>query len=475
MGSSVKSIVAAAAPAIGTAFGGPVGGAIGSAVGGAIAGRQYAKQAGETAAQYNARMQQLGQKGFFRPVGVSTLYGQSQFEIDPSTGALKSAGYTASPEVIEQQQRLGSLGDVGLTAAERAAGYLPQYEAAGQGLFSLGQQFLPTGTEGEMTAAEQEYLGKVQQLGRGLTSDLSGTPTSDVLEQQARLQSLASQVTPASYDPTAAAQSYFEEQQALLDPARRRQEQRLASSVFGRGRGGLSVGPEGQPELFALGQARAEEDARLAAQARERARGELREDIALGTTLGTQGIATGQQGEQYQLGKAAQGIDLLGAALTPEERARQRMFQNIEAGTGLLSQGAGTIGTGYNLMQGALAPYQSYLANQSRLEQLAQQPLTMGANLGATAMSGSQFGAEMGMSGAAELANQQMAAAQRRNELLSGVMGSPGIQGAIGTGLSKVGGLLGNIFTPGGGIGGGINYGAGMSTPGLMFGQRSLS
>lgn len=469
-----------AAPAMqigGMVTGQPWLSAAGSALGQYGASKQLERQANETAAQYAERMRQAGQMGMFKPVGVKTLYGESNFEIDPVTGQLKSAGYTASPEVIQQQQRLGQLMGTGLGAAERAAGYLPQYEQAGQQLFGLGQQFLPTGTEGTMTQAEQEYLGKVQQLGRGLTSDLSGTPSADVLEQQSRLQSLAGQITPTSYDPIAAARDYYQEQQDIMQPARQREEQRLASSVFGRGRGGLSVGAEGQPELFALGQARAEQDARLAALSRERARQELQQDIALGTRLGGEAITTGQQGEQYQLGKAAQGIDLLGAALTPEERARQRMFQDIQAGTGLLSQGAGTIGMGYDLMQGSLAPYQSYLQNQSQLEQLAQQPLTLGAELGGRSMSGGQFAGGMAGQSAFNQAQARMSAAKGRYNTMSGLLGNEELMGDIGAGVKKGYDYLGGLFTPGGGIGGG--YSGSLEIPGsnqaVQFGQLSAA
>jgi len=52
----------------------------------------------------------------FRPVGITTRFGASQFQIDPATGQLVSAGYTAAPEITSAQNRLLSLG----------AGYLAQ-------------------------------------------------------------------------------------------------------------------------------------------------------------------------------------------------------------------------------------------------------------------------------------------------------------------------------------------------------------
>ena len=46
----------------------------------------------------------------FRPVGVTTRFGSSNFQIDPATGQLVSAGYTASPEITSAQNKLLNLG-----------------------------------------------------------------------------------------------------------------------------------------------------------------------------------------------------------------------------------------------------------------------------------------------------------------------------------------------------------------------------
>jgi hypothetical protein len=46
----------------------------------------------------------------FRPVGVTTRFGTSQFNINPATGQLESAGYTASPEITSAQNQLLNLG-----------------------------------------------------------------------------------------------------------------------------------------------------------------------------------------------------------------------------------------------------------------------------------------------------------------------------------------------------------------------------
>lgn len=363
-----SKIAKVAAPAMqigGMVTGQPWLSAAGQALGQYGASKQLAQQAGETAQQYAARMAQAGQQGYFRPVGVKTLYGESKFEVDPNTGALKSAGYTASPEVQAQQQRLGTLMGQGLTSAEQAVPFAQQYAAPAQGLFNLGQ----------------EYLAQT---------------------------------------PEEARQRYMQQQMDVLRPYDIEEEQRLARTTFGRGAGGLSVGAGGNPYLQALQESRNRRNLQLAAGA--------------------------EQAAQQQIG----------------------------FGTQQLAKAGGLMGTGYDLMQGALAPYQSYLQNQSRLEELAQQPFSMGLNAGATAMTGQQYAGNKMATGAGELADIGQATNQQKYNTMTGLLGNKQLMGDIGTGIQKIGGFLGGLFTPGGGIGGGINYGQGMSTPGLMFGQRAF-
>jgi len=370
--SSIKDIAAVAAPIVGNMVAPGIGGQIGAAVGSAISGRQAEKQAGETAAQYASRMQQLGSRGAFKPVAMKTLYGQSEFEVDPVTGAVTSAGYTPSQSVQEQQGRLGVMMGQGLGTAEQAIPFAQQFATPAQGLFNLGQEYL------------------------------SETP------EQAR-------------------QTYMQQQMDALRPYDIEEEERLARTAFGRGQGGLSVGVGGNPLLKQLQESRNRRNLQLAAGA--------------------------EQAAQQQIGFGSQQ----------------------------LAKAAGLMGTGYDVMQGSLAPYQSYLANQARLEELAQQPLSMGANLGATAMTGQQYGANMAGKGVLGQAQQDIASAQARNERMQGLFDNTKLfedaTGAIKTGIGKIGGLFGGMgsMIPGGGFGGGqaVPYSSGMSTPGLMFGQKS--
>jgi hypothetical protein len=229
------------------------------------------------------------------------------------------------------------------------------------------------------------------------------------------LYGLAGQVTPTAYDPTAAAQSYYNEAQMMLDPSRQRQEQRLGASVFGRGRAGLNISGQGQPELFALGQAREEQNAQLAAQARERARQELQQDIGFGTGLGMQGLSTQQQAEQL---------------------ARARLAEDIGMGTGLFGTGMGLLGQIPSYQTAALGPLQSQLGLASTIEQLGQQPLDIGAQLGGrTATAGAQAGEALLRGGLAaagtNLAGQQAASAAQYGAIrdVLGQLNRPGMFG----------------------------------------------
>jgi hypothetical protein len=234
-----------------------------------MAGRS-AERAANTSAQAQLQAARIAaEEQRFRPVGITSRFGTSQFGFGPE-GRLTSAGYTASPEIQALQERLAALYGTSLGQAERAP-------AISEGLFGLGQQYL------------------------------AETPA------QARNQ-------------------YIAEQQALLDPIRQQEEQRLASSVFGRGRAGLNIGTQGQPELAALASARRTQDLQLAAEA--------------------------------------------------ERVAQQR-----------IGFGAGLFGTGIDLQTKSLAPFQQQFGTQQLLEQAALQPLDIGAQLGGrTATAGANVG-----------------------------------------------------------------------------------
>jgi hypothetical protein len=162
----------------------------------------------------------------FRPVGVTTRFGASQFGFDPTTGQLTSAGYQLTPELKAMQDRIMALSGQGLTEAEKASGRYAPLTAGAQGLFGLGQQYL-------------------------------------------------------AQSPEQVAADYMAKQQNLLAPSRERQFAQLQNQLFNTGRGGLSVGATGarpsgaaglgaaSPEMEAYYNALAQQDAQLAASAQQ--------------------------------------------------------------------------------------------------------------------------------------------------------------------------------------------------------------
>jgi hypothetical protein len=234
----------------------------------------------------------------FRPIGMTTRFGTSQFTVDPVTGQLTSAGYTASPGVLEAQNRLVALGNQGLAQAEQAQAQFAPLQAGAERLFELGQG----------------YLAKT---------------------------------------PEQVASDYLKSQMALLQPSREVELANLQTRLRNQGRIGLSVAQGGDladttPELQALYNARAQQEAQLAANAQ-------------------------QYGQQ-----------------------------NVLFGAGLLGQGSQAMGQYYGGQQASYAPYTTALGQFTNLEQLAQQPLQMGATLGQqSATAGANVG-QLGLRGAGQ-------------------------------------------------------------------------
>lgn len=157
MGSAIGSLAGAAlgsvVPGVGTALGASLGGAAGGLLGGRPS--SAASGAYNTAAQQQAQGIQAAQ---FRPVGITTNFGQSQFQVDPTTGNLVSAGYTLNPQLQALQTSL--LGGYG-TALQNAQNVNTAPLTTGaQSLFQAGQGYLSASPE----AARQRYISQQNAL-----------------------------------------------------------------------------------------------------------------------------------------------------------------------------------------------------------------------------------------------------------------------------------------------------------------------
>jgi len=112
-----------------------------------------------------AEQQRLAaQAAAFRPVGMTTRFGTSQFErvTDPKTGLpyIKSAGYTAAPELAALQDRLFSQFGYGLTQAEQMQEQAGMLGDQASQLYSLGSQYLAASPE----ESRQRYISQQQAL-----------------------------------------------------------------------------------------------------------------------------------------------------------------------------------------------------------------------------------------------------------------------------------------------------------------------
>lgn len=337
-----------------------VGAAIGAGASllGGVMGGNSAKKAADASAQAQLQAAKIAASAAaFRPVDITSRFGSSQFEMGTDqygTPILKGASYSASPEMKAIQDRLSAMYGTSLSQAEQVAGQTaPALTGGAQTLFGLGQQ----------------YLAK---------------------------------------SPEQAAADYYNQQQALMEPGRQREEQRLGQSVFGRGRAGLNISGQGQPELFALSSARAQQDAALAAQA--------------------------------------------------EQAAQQR----ITFGQGLLGAGAGLYNTMYGLQSAALNPLQTQLGMTQTIEELAQQPLLLGAQLGGQqASAGAQMGQSLlqgGMGAAQAQLQGSLAASSLLGKSLGGI-GTAAMDGkfkGMGTDIanwySGFGGGSNNLFQSNAGV-----------------------
>jgi len=279
----------------------------------------------------------------FRPVGMTTRFGTSQFGYDPTTGQMTSAGYTLDPQAKNAQDRLVKLAESGLQQAEGAQAQFKPLQTGAQSLFNLGNQYI-------------------------------------------------------SQSPQSVAENYLKQQMALLQPGRETELANLQNRLQQQGRGGLSVAQGGSmgattPELQALYNARAQQEAVLAANAQQ----------------------AGQQQVLY--------------------------------GAGLLGQGANAMGSYYGGQQQAYTPYTTALGGVQNLETLAQQPFTMSTQLGQQAAQAGSVVGQLGLKGAQLSTNLATSANATANPYAQALMAAGNPSSMFG---QAIGGAANSLFGGGG-------------------------
>jgi len=305
----------------------------GALAGGIIAGNSAKSAANTSAAAQLQAAQIAAEAAKFRPVGVTSRYGTSQFQKDDQ-GNLIGAGYNVSPEMQAYQNQLSGLMGQQIQQGLGAEQQYAPLTGAASGLFNLGSQYL-------------------------------------------------------SQSPQEVAQKYIEQQQNLLAPSRERQYAQLQNQLFNTGRGGLSVGATGlrpsgsqglgasNPELEAYYNALAQQDAQLAAQAQ--AAGQ--QQTAFGAGLFGTGANLLGSYQQGQVGALSPFQNTLGIQTGIENLGQSSLTLGAGLGGQAAAYGArsgdftyrGGVGAA-NTMQSANAynPYASALINASTNPQLQQ-------------------------------------------------------------------------------------------------------
>jgi ribosomal protein L11 methylase PrmA len=420
-----------------------VSGIVGS-VANIFTGADSTRAAGEQASAAQAQAaRDAAQAAAFRPVGMTTRFGSSQFtrEIDPKTGMpyISAAEYTAAPELAALQNQLfGGFGG-GYGYAQQQGQQLGALTPAAQQLFGLGGQILPSQYSTTPSAEAQLLSSQFQQAQQGLMPSSFQTTASP--EAQAYAQQL--QQTGAGYlaqSPEEARAEYMRTQQAVLAPGRAAEEARLATANYGRGTGGLGVQTgtgtaPSNPLAQALFNARSQQDLQLAAQAEQAA--QQRQAFGLGmlgqgyqTTTSAQELARQNmlQNLGLSLGFGQQAYQTTASA---EDLARQRSAADIGLGAGLFGTGASLLGTQAAGMAGAYSPLQTQLGLAGQVEQMSQMPYQLGIQLGQAQQPGQTAGSQMYQQGLTQAAQTQFGATQAANAANAQFWG--GLVSAAGT------------------------------------------
>ena len=286
------------------------------------------REAAQTAADAQVRAAQIAADAAkFRPVGVTTRFGQSAFATD-AQGNVIGAGYSASPEIQGYQNRLSALAGQGLTQAEQAATAYQPLTGAAQNLFSLGQG----------------YLAK---------------------------------------SPEQAAQDYITKQQALLAPSQENQLALLQNKLFQQGRTGAATAQGGNlmatnPEMAAYYNSIAQSNLALSAQADQ----EARNRITFGGGLFNTGAGLQNQFYSGQTAAYAPFATAMDTSSGLESLAQQPMNLGTSIGaktTASTAEAGRLLSSGITNAAATMYPSNAYSASGNLLSGIAQNPMVTGA------------------------------------------------------------------------------------------------
>ncbi len=218
----------------------------------------------------------------FRPVGVTTRFGKSGYNYDPTTGQLIGAGYQVAPDVAAAREGLMGMAGTALGSAQQVQAFQPNVNAQAAGLFNLGATY---------TAQNPQEVAQ------------------NWLTQQTNL--LAPQ-----------------REQTLANLTNQQQQQGRLGLATGGTSAGYTAGAPGlqatNPQMAAYYNAMAQQDAQNAANAQ---------------TYGQQQVTFGQGLMTSGLGLSGAGYNLQNTALSPYTNYAQGAVNLENLGQNALTQG----------------------------------------------------------------------------------------------------------------------------------------
>jgi len=443
----------------------------GTVVGGYLQGQASKSAANTSADAQRYAADQAAEAAKFTPYSVTTGFGSSNFGTDVNGNP--TAGYTLSPEMQAIRDR--TISQANAYDPTQYAQYAQPLFGGSQRLFGLANQILPNGglptgpSAGAQTLQQQYYNA---QQGLMPTSYQTGaTPGAQALAQQ--YQNAGQGYLAQS--PQEAAQNWLTQQQNLLAPGREQELANVQNQQYQTGRAGLAVGGTSQgytgagsqglfasnPQLAALYNARAQQDAGLSSQAMQQGMNQQ----ATGLNFLNQGLTTQQQSEATQRNNMLQNLGLslgygtqgLATGTTSEQQQLANYYQQLNAGTGLFGSGAAVLGQVPSLTTAGYGPLTTQLGLAGQIEGYGQSALDIGAQLGGrSATAGANVANSLLTGGLSAAKTQQAANAYSPvGSLLQGVGNSPALNSWF---QQQLGGNSGLSYNPGAGYGTATGY-----------------
>jgi YD repeat-containing protein len=275
-------------------------------------------------------------------------------------GGTYLASENAKDAAKGQANAYQNLSELQFQRAQEAAGKVPEFRPVTV-TSSFGTPQYTYDESGRLTnvgSTAAPWMAALQSQGQGMAGQYLNLQQQALANQQGQtasgqafnaatgLYGLAGQALPQSYDVTQATQDYYNRMQQMVAPDRERQLASTRQSLFNRGRQGLATGATQaggmqatNPEMAAYYNAIAQQDLNLA-----------------------------NQSEQQAIANLA---------------ARQQMGLGLLSGAGQqVATGGNALNQYYSNITAAQSPYTTGMSQLSSLENMINQPVTLGMQYG---------------------------------------------------------------------------------------------